>query len=105
MLTVDAALHLSLHHILKADLPQDDKVCADLISADLTSVRRTSVRQAIKGELMTQGILVQAIPRVTSQGCVCGAVYRVASERNFNPGVRVLHACMYLSVCMTVGRT
>lgn len=30
---------------------------------------------------------VQAIPRVTSQGCVCGAVYRVASERNFNSGV------------------
>lgn len=34
--------------------------------------------------------MLQAIPRVTSQGCVCGAVYRVASERNFNPGVSVL---------------
>lgn len=32
---------------------------------------------------------IKAIPRVTSQGCVCGAVYRVASERSFQPGALV----------------
>lgn len=41
-------------------------------------------------------IYAQAIPRVTSQGCVCGAVYRVASEHNFNPGVSFFKACMPL---------
>ena len=41
--------------------------------------------KAEKGTEVTYDL--QAIPRVTSQGCVCGAVYRVASERNFNSGV------------------
>ena len=45
---------------------------------------RPKIRQS-RGTQVTHD--VQAIPRVTSQGCVCGAVYRVASERNFNSGV------------------
>ena len=32
---------------------------------------------------------LQAIPRVTSQGMVCGAVYRVASESTLAPSAGV----------------
>lgn len=28
---------------------------------------------------------MQAIPRVNSKGCLCGAVYRVASEQQLAP--------------------
>ncbi len=31
--------------------------------------------------------LPQAIPRVTSKGVMCGAVYKVASEQNMDTGV------------------
>lgn len=50
----------------------------------LRHVVRDFVMHAICVHAVCRALLLQAIPRVTSKGVVCGAVYKVASAQNID---------------------